>query len=166
MDGRRGLQHCQEERLVLALGHGQAHGVQEHGETMRRRPRQRSSSHIFEEEQLGNEILLEGRDVIKVEDSYLDVYLAFPKRSDPDADLKLKMTHFKDQYVKARLIFVSFSTVLRILEILVRIWIRTRGSISLTNGSGSGCRSGSGYFHRRPSRHQQKINFGFLLITL
>ncbi len=45
VDGRCGLQHCQEERLVLALGHGQAHGVQEHGETMRRTPRQRSSSH-------------------------------------------------------------------------------------------------------------------------
>jgi hypothetical protein len=51
--------------------------------------------------------------------------------------------------------------VLRIHDILVwiriRIWIR--GSIPLTNGSGSGCGSGSFYFHHWPPRSQQKTNF-------
>jgi hypothetical protein len=50
-------------------------------------------------------------------------------------------------------------TVLRILNIFVwiriRIWIR--GSLPLTNGSGSGSRCGSGscYFHHYPSRCQK-----------
>jgi hypothetical protein len=53
--------------------------------------------------------------------------------------------------------------VLRIQDILVWIWIR--GSMPLTNGSGSGfgsvsgCGSGSCYFHHWPSRRQQKTNF-------
>jgi hypothetical protein len=45
-------------------------------------------------------------------------------------------------------------TVLRIQDILVRIWIR--GSRPLTNGSGSGY--GSCYFRHWPSRLQQKTN--------
>ena len=52
----------------------------------------------------------------------------------------------------------AFLAVLRIHDILVwiriRIWIR--GSMPLTNGSGSGC--GSFYFHHWPSRWQQKTN--------
>ncbi len=43
--------------------------------------------------------------------------------------------------------------VLRIHEIFV--WIRIRGSLHVTNGSGSG----SCYFHHSPSRRQQKTNF-------
>ncbi len=46
-------------------------------------------------------------------------------------------------------------TVLRIHDILV--WIRIRGSMPLTNGSG--CGSGSFYFHHWPSRCQQKTYF-------
>ncbi len=37
------------------------------------------------------------------------------------------------------------------------IWIRIRGSMPLTNGSG--CGSGSFYFHHWPSRCHQKTNF-------
>ncbi len=53
--------------------------------------------------------------------------------------------------------------VLRIHDILVwirirmRIWMRIRGSMPLTNGSG--CGSGSFYFHNWPSRCQPKSNF-------
>ncbi len=36
------------------------------------------------------------------------------------------------------------------------VWIRIRGSMPLTNGSG--CGSGSFYFYHRPSRCQQKTN--------
>ncbi len=57
-----------------------------------------------------------------------------------------------------------FSTVLRIHDIFG--WIRIRGSMPLTNGSGSV--SGSCYFRHWPSRCQQKTNFltqFFLLIT-
>jgi hypothetical protein len=46
--------------------------------------------------------------------------------------------------------------VLRIHDILVWIRIRIRGSMPLTNGSGSGFRSF--YFHHSPSRCQQKTN--------
>ena len=48
------------------------------------------------------------------------------------------------------------NSVLRIHDILV--WIRIRGSMPLTNKSGSGCGSGSFYFHHWPSRRQQKTN--------
>ncbi len=54
--------------------------------------------------------------------------------------------------------------VFRIHDILV--WIRIRGSMPLTNGSGSG--SGSCYFRHWPSRCQHKTNFltqFFLLVT-
>ncbi len=53
---------------------------------------------------------------------------------------------------------MNFSTVpvLWIHEFLVRIQIR--GSMHLTNGSGSGFRSGSCYFRYWPSRRQQKTN--------
>jgi hypothetical protein len=47
------------------------------------------------------------------------------------------------------------SPVLRIHDILVWIRIRIRGSMPLTNGSGSG----SFFFHHWPSRCQQKTNF-------
>jgi hypothetical protein len=56
--------------------------------------------------------------------------------------------------------------VLRIHDILGWIRIRIRGSMPLTNGSGSGSRSC--YFRHWPSRCQQKSNFltqFFLLIT-
>jgi hypothetical protein len=46
--------------------------------------------------------------------------------------------------------------VFRIHDILV--WIRIRGSMPLTNGSGSASGSGSFYFHHWPSRCQQKNN--------
>ncbi len=51
--------------------------------------------------------------------------------------------------------------VLRIHDILVWIRIPIRGSEPPTNGSGfgSGCGSGSFYFHHWPSRCQQKTNF-------
>ncbi len=58
----------------------------------------------------------------------------------------------------------SNKAVLRIHDILG--WIRIRGSMPLTNGSGFG--SGSCYFCHWPSRCQQKTNFltqFFLLIT-
>ncbi len=57
--------------------------------------------------------------------------------------------------------------VLRIHDILVRIWIRIRGSLPLTNGPGSGFWSGSCYIRHWPSRRQQKQFFDkvFLLIT-
>ncbi len=58
-------------------------------------------------------------------------------------------------------LFVHFS-VFRIHDILV--WIRIRGSMPLTNGSGSG----SCYCRHWPSRCQQKSNFltqFFLLVT-
>ncbi len=48
-----------------------------------------------------------------------------------------------------------FLPVLRIHKILVRIRIRTRKSIPLTNGSG--CRFASCYFSQWHSRHQQKV---------
>ncbi len=48
--------------------------------------------------------------------------------------------------------------VFRIHDILVWIRILIRGSMPLTNGSGSGCGSGSFYFHHWPSRCQQKTN--------
>ncbi len=51
--------------------------------------------------------------------------------------------------------WVVFSAVLRIHDILVRI----RGSMPLTNGSGSGSWIGSCYFCYWPSRCQQKTNF-------
>jgi hypothetical protein len=41
----------------------------------------------------------------------------------------------------------GWESVLRIHDILVRIWIRIRGSMPLTNGFGSGCGSGSFYFN-------------------
>ena len=47
----------------------------------------------------------------------------------------------------------SQKSVLRIHEIL--IWIRIRGSMTLTYGSG--CGSGSCYFHHWPSRRQKKL---------
>ncbi len=47
----------------------------------------------------------------------------------------------------------ALPAVLRIHDILV--WIRIRGSMPLTNGSG--CGSGSSYFRHWPSRGQQKI---------
>ena len=50
------------------------------------------------------------------------------------------------------------SPVFRIHDILV--WIRIRGSMPLTNGSGS-C-----YFRHRPSRCQQKTNFLFYFFCL
>jgi len=68
-------------------------------------------------------------------------------------------------------VWASLEPVLQIHDILVWIRIRIRGSMPLTNGSGSGsvCGSGSSYFHHWPSRCQQKTNFfvtkGFLLIT-
>ncbi len=49
----------------------------------------------------------------------------------------------------------SCPAVFRIHDILV--WIRIRGSMPLTNGSGCGSRSF--YFHHWPSRCQQKTNF-------
>jgi hypothetical protein len=45
---------------------------------------------------------------------------------------------------------------LRIHDILVCIRIRIRGSMPLTNGSGSGFGIGTCYFHLWPSRRQQK----------
>ncbi len=56
--------------------------------------------------------------------------------------------------------FKRFFTVLRIYDILVWIRIRIRGSMPLTNGSGS-------YFRHWPSRFQQTnlLNTFFLLIT-
>ncbi len=56
-------------------------------------------------------------------------------------------------------LFLIFLPMFRIHEILVRI--RIRGSIPLTNGSESGCGSGSCYFFQWPSRRQQV----FLFIT-
>jgi hypothetical protein len=47
--------------------------------------------------------------------------------------------------------------VLRIPDILV--WIRIRGPMPLTNGSGFGSGCGSFYFHHWPSRCQPKNNF-------
>jgi hypothetical protein len=52
----------------------------------------------------------------------------------------------------------SSAAVFRIHNILV--WIRIRGSMPLTNGSGS-C-----YFRHRPSRCQQKTNFLFNFFCL
>jgi hypothetical protein len=54
-----------------------------------------------------------------------------------------------------------FQSVLRIHDILV--WIRIRGSMPLTDGSG--CGSGSFYFHHWPSRCQQK-NYFFKEVSL
>ncbi len=48
---------------------------------------------------------------------------------------------------------IKSATEFRIHDILVWIWIHTRGSMPLTNGSGS-C-----YFRQWPSRRQQKIFF-------
>ncbi len=48
----------------------------------------------------------------------------------------------------------SFTAVFRIHDILV--WIRIRGSMPLTNGSGSEC--GSCCFRHWPSRRQEKTN--------
>jgi hypothetical protein len=66
--------------------------------------------------------------------------------------------------------FLNFKAVLRIHDILgwirIRIWIR--GSMPLTNGSGSGCGSGSCYFRHWPSQDaNKKLIFKkvFLLIT-
>ncbi len=62
----------------------------------------------------------------------------------------------------------NFWPVFRIHGILVRNRIRIRGSMPLTNGSGSGFGSGSCYFRHWPSRCQQKTNFltkFFLLVT-
>ncbi len=50
----------------------------------------------------------------------------------------------------------EFRAVLRIHDIFVWIQIHIRGSMPLTNGSGSGCGSGSCYFYHWPSRRQQK----------
>ncbi len=50
------------------------------------------------------------------------------------------------------LLLIMIIAVFRILDILV--WIRIRGSMPLTNGSGFG--SGSCYFRHWPSRRQQK----------
>ncbi len=58
-----------------------------------------------------------------------------------------------------------FDSVLRIHDILVWIRIQIRGSVPLTDRSGSGFGSGFGsgcgslYFHHWPSRCQQKRNF-------
>ncbi len=64
-----------------------------------------------------------------------------------------------------KIVFITLSnSVLRIHVILG--WIRIRGSMPLTNGSGYG--SGSYYFLHWPSRCQQKTNFltqFFMLIT-
>ncbi len=38
------------------------------------------------------------------------------------------------------------------------VWIRIRGSMPMTNGSGAGCGSWSFYFNQWPSRCQQKTN--------
>ncbi len=53
--------------------------------------------------------------------------------------------------------FLILNPVFRIYDILV--WIRIRGSMLLTNGSGFGCGSGSCYLLYWPSRGQQKTNF-------
>ncbi len=53
-------------------------------------------------------------------------------------------------------IAVVFKLVFRIYDILV--WIRIRGSMPLTNGSGFGSGSGSCYFRHWLSRRQQKTN--------
>ncbi len=47
-------------------------------------------------------------------------------------------------YSEFQNLWIKSKTVLRIHKILVRIWIRIRGSIPLTNGFGSGSGSGSG----------------------
>ncbi len=64
---------------------------------------------------------------------------------------------FKEK--KSSKLFI-FSPVFRIHDILV--WTRIRGSMPLTNGSGSF------FFHRWPSRHQHKpiLKKVFLLITV
>jgi hypothetical protein len=56
---------------------------------------------------------------------------------------------------------LSYLPVFRIHDILV--WIRIRGSMPLTYGSGSGSRYGSWscYFHHLSSRCQQKTTFNF-----
>ncbi len=61
-------------------------------------------------------------------------------------------------YVK--LVPVQLLAVFRIRDILERARIRIRGSVPLTNGSGSGS------FRQWPSRHQQKFSLFFLLIPL
>ncbi len=67
-------------------------------------------------------------------------------------------------------VFICVQAVLRIHDILVwiRILIWIRGSISLTNGFGSGCGYGSCYFRHWTSRcENKKLYFchRFLLIT-
>ncbi len=52
---------------------------------------------------------------------------------------------------------MDLKPVLRIHEILVRI--RLRGSITLTNGSGPGCRSGSCYFRQWLQVFNKKLLF-------
>ncbi len=52
-------------------------------------------------------------------------------------------------------LYLGSPTVLRIHDILVWIWIRIRGSMPLTDGSGCGSLS----FHHWPSRCQQKKLF-------
>jgi hypothetical protein len=67
---------------------------------------------------------------------------------------------FRPQGAYLYLLLPVLRIVFRIHDILV--WIRIRGSMPITNGSGS-C-----YFRHRPSRCQQKTNFltqFFLLIT-
>ncbi len=54
--------------------------------------------------------------------------------------------------------------VLRIHDILV--WIRIRGSMPPTNGSGSRFGSGSCFFHHWPTRRRQKILKKFLCILI
>ncbi len=58
------------------------------------------------------------------------------------------------------------NSVLRIRDILVRIRIWIRGSLSLTNGCGSGSSSRSCYFHQWPSSWALKNGFfsSFLLL--
>jgi hypothetical protein len=51
--------------------------------------------------------------------------------------------------------------MLRIRDILVRI--RIRGSVHLTNGSGSRSDSGSCYFHHQPSRWQLFAYYQYFL---
>ncbi len=61
----------------------------------------------------------------------------------------------KVYFSRLKRVYVGLITVLRIHDILGWIRIRIRGSMPLTNGSGSG----SCYFRHWPSRCQQKTNF-------
>jgi hypothetical protein len=71
------------------------------------------------------------------EDRYMAPHYAYYVR-----EMKIK-AYAQVRGLKIR-IYVS---VFRIHDSLVCIRIRIRGSMPLTNGSGSGCASGSFYFH-------------------